>query len=190
MKKTHLLLYCFLLLPLLSLAHGSHGSGFMAGFTHPLLGLDHNLALLGTGVLSYIVDKKRWYIYASAFIIMMAVGGAMGIGNEASELIESLIATSVIVIGLMIAFGWRQNCSLILLTLAVFGYLHGYAHGAEKPADTTAFIYIAGFLTGAMILSALGWIISWYANKRGNPYRVFRFIGSIFVGFGLIQLIY
>ena len=32
--------------PTMLLAHGSHGSGVMAGFTHPILGVDHNVAIL------------------------------------------------------------------------------------------------------------------------------------------------
>jgi len=44
MKKTFAFL--IMLLPLSLFAHGGHGSGFMAGFTHPIFGLDHNIALI------------------------------------------------------------------------------------------------------------------------------------------------
>jgi len=43
MKKKLTTTAIFSLLPMLVFCHGSHGSGVMAGFTHPIFGWDHNL---------------------------------------------------------------------------------------------------------------------------------------------------
>lgn len=187
MKKK--LSFLLLFLPLSLFAHGAHGSGFMAGFTHPILGVDHNIALVGTGILGYLLNQKQWYLYPLAFITLMAIGGFLGIGQTATLGIEKFIAFSVLAIGLMI--GWPLSFGKIatLIILALFGFTHGYAHGAEMPADTTALKYISGFVVGASLLTILGWSIHLFVQKQTNTDRLITLIGGALMGAGLLMLL-
>ena len=187
MKKT--IAFLLLLMPISLFAHGGHGSGFMAGFTHPIFGIDHNVALIGTGILGYLLDQKRWYFYPLAFIGLMVVGGFLGIGKEATTLIEKIIAASVVVIGLIIGLRLNFGKAIIALLLAAFGFTHGFAHGAEMPADTTAFQYISCFAVGAILLGAIGWLLSLLATNQNNSERLHTLLGGILMGAGIILLI-
>jgi len=187
MKKY--LSFLLLLLPTIAFAHGSHGSGFMAGFTHPILGIDHNVVLLGTGLLGYLLNQKQWYLYPVAFILFMAVGGYLGIGQEATVAIEKFIAFSAVFVGLVIGFRFQLNKLIGLGLMGLFGFTHGFAHGAEMPEDTTAMQYISGFVIGAALLALLGWGIAFLVNRQSNTQRLFTFLGGILVGAGLIFLI-
>lgn len=152
-------------LPTFAFAHGSHGSGIMAGLTHPIFGLDHNFAILGTGILAYLLDKKRWFYYVLAFLGAMIIGGMLGIGEEATFLIEKIIAFSVLAIGLLIAFRVKLNFFLALFILGIFGYFHGFAHGAEMAIDNTALKYISGFSIGTVFLASIGMLLAMLMSK-------------------------
>jgi len=187
MKKSVVLL--LVLFPVYAFAHGSHGSGFMAGFTHPILGIDHNIALLGTGILGYLQNQRQWYRYPLAFILLMAVGGFLGIGQEATVAIEKFIAFSVIALGLIIGLQLSFGQAVTLLILAVFGFTHGFAHGAEMPANTTALQYISGFVIGATLLAAIGWGFSLLLQQRPTPKQLFTLVGGTLIGAGLMLLL-
>lgn len=177
--------FLILFLPVYAFAHGSHGSGFMAGFTHPIFGIDHNLALVGAGFLGFVLNPKKWYLYPLSFILLMAIGGFLGIGREATTLIEKFIAFSVIFIGIAIAFRFLKNSIIAFGALALFGLAHGFAHGAEMPEDTTALQYISGYIIGAILLAIIGSILAMLGNRRTNEVQLVRFMGGLLAGAGL-----
>ena len=179
----------FLLVPILSFAHGSHGSGFMAGFTHPILGIDHNLAIVGTGIIGYVLNKKQWYFYPAAFMVMMIIGGLLGIGNEATSLIENIIVGSVIVIGVVLGLSLKPSTIVAVSVLGIFGFVHGYAHGAEMPETTTAFKYISGYIGGAALLSLLGLVIGKLIGRKIAAVQYQILIGGILIGSALMMFI-
>ena len=151
-----ILLLC---LPCLLLAHGSHGNGVMAGFTHPIFGLDHMFAILGAGILGYLSDSKRWYLYLLGFLIPMIVGGLIGIGNEATFTIEKIIAFSVFLMGALIATRIEIHLVIGVILLGIFGFIHGYAHGAEMSVDNTALKYVSGYALGTALVGSVGMLI-------------------------------
>ena len=187
MKKIISILLLFL--PVYAFAHGSHGSGFMAGFTHPILGTDHNVALIGAGFLGYLLNQKQWYLFPLAFILLMAIGGFLGIGQEATLGIEKFIAFSVAFIGVAIGLRLSLGKAIGLGVLALFGFAHGFAHGAEMPEDTTALQYISGFVLGAALLGVVGWGIANVIHRQENKERWITFFGGILAGAGLLLLL-
>ena len=183
------LISIFVLIPCLAIAHGVHGSGMIAGFTHPILGIDHNVAILGTGFLGYLLQPKRWYLPSLAFILLMAIGGLMGIDNEATLLIEKSIAFSVLIVGIMILFRDKVNYALILLLLAAFGFIHGYAHGAEMPQTNTVIKYIPGYLIGTTLLASIGSLIARIVSNRKSNITSVSIVGGIIIGCGLMIIL-
>lgn len=188
LQKT-ITLAVLLFVPTIIFAHGGHGDGVMAGFTHPILGVDHNVAILGSGFLGYLLHQKNWYLYPLAFIAAMVIGGFMGVNQEATFLIEKIIAFSVFSIGLLAAFRSRLNTLLVLLLLAIFGYFHGYAHGAEMPETNTVFKYIPGFTLGAILLACIGAFIGKIAYNSNNANTLTSLISGIIIGCGIMMLL-
>jgi len=185
------IVFSFLIfLPSILLAHGSHGSGLMAGFTHPILGIDHAIALFGTGILALFLDHKfKWFYTALIFILAMIIGGYLGINNEATFLIEKIIAASVLLIGLFIGMNKKINLVLILVSISIFGFFHGFAHGAEMPEATQAIKYIPGFALGALLMASLGMVICKFLISKSNPSPVSLFLSGLLVGMGFLILI-
>ena len=179
-----------LLIPSLSYAHGGHGSGFIEGFTHPIFGVDHFLTIIGIAILAYTLDPKKWYKFIGVFIIMMIIGGIIGIGKEASPAIEKIIAISVLAIGVGILFLPLTKSTLAILSIiAIIGFFHGYAHGVEMSETNTIYKYVPGYSVGAILLSSVGWQISKYSSDTSNPIGIYRFIGGLIAGAGIIIVI-
>ena len=92
----------------------------------------------------------------------------------------------MIALGLIIGLRLSLGQVITILLLAIFGFTHGYAHGAEMPSDTTAFQYISGFVIGAALLALIGWSLSSLLQQRPQPQQLFTLVGGILVGAGLM----
>ena len=120
----------------------------------------------------------------------MIIGGLIGIGNEATPLIEKIIASSVLIHGILIAINRKIPIQVLYLLIAIFGFVHGYAHGAEMPDDNTALQYISGYVIGTILLSILGVLISKSINISSSPSSYSKtFLGGIVIGCGIILLL-
>ena len=83
-------------------------NGFYDGLSHPVLGLDHFLAMVCVGVVSSQIGGKAIWTVPSLFVLFMIVGGAAGLFIEIlaitfSDIIEWGIIFSVIFLGLSVA---------------------------------------------------------------------------------------
>jgi len=161
------------LLPGTAIAHeGSslpYGS-FLAGLTHPVLGLDHFLAMVSVGIVSAQIGGRAIWTVPATFVAVMAVGGVLGWLDIGLTAIESGIALSVLGLGLAIAADKKLPISLAMTAVGFFAIFHGYAHGAEMPGVARASTYAAGFLTGTAVLHICGVLIGDIAQhyKRGK----------------------
>ncbi len=138
-----------------SLPYGS----FLAGLTHPVLGLDHFLAMVSVGIISAQIGGRAIWSVPATFVAVMAVGGLLGWLDVGLTAIEMGIALSVLGLGLAIAFDKRLPISLTMSAVGFFAIFHGYAHGAEMPTVARASTYAAGFLTGTAVLHISGVLI-------------------------------
>ena len=174
--------------PLFLLGHGAHGGGIMEGLTHPIFGLDHFIAILGTGVLGYLLNPSKWYLPLLAFLGLMIIGGFLGISNEATFLLEKIIAFSVLAIGTAIAFKLRVGLIPVLVVVGIFGFCHGYAHGAEMSETNTALKYISGYSIGTLIASTLGMLLARLVNSQSQGEINCRILGGVIMGCGIMIL--
>lgn len=156
-KAVFLLAFCALGVPA-ALAHTGTdtGSGFSAGFGHPLGGLDHTLAMIAVGIWGAILGRPLLWVLPVAFPAMMVVGGIAGIANIGLPFVETGIALSVIALGLAIAAGWAAPREAALALVAVFAVFHGYAHGQELPHAASPAAYAAGFVLATGLLHLTG----------------------------------
>ncbi len=135
---------------------GVHGVGLAAGMMHPFSGLDHLLAMIAVGAWAAQQGGRARWAVPLAFVAMMVAGGAWGgLGNWLPG-IESGIAASVLVLGLLIAFSARLPLAAGMALAGAFALFHGYAHGAEMPAIANAWLYALGFVLSTALLHAAG----------------------------------
>ena len=78
-KNFFVFLICSIIYPLPALAHAFFGKiGFYDGITHPVLGLDHFLAMISVGILSAQIGGRAIWTVPLTFVIIMTIGGLFG----------------------------------------------------------------------------------------------------------------
>jgi len=139
-------------------AHTGHGavSGLAAGFGHPFGGLDHILTMIAVGILGVQIGGRAAWALPATFVAMMVAGGALGASGVAVPLVEPGIVGSVIVLGAVLAAGWRVPASAALPVIGMFAVFHGHAHGAELPVGSSALTYGASFVLATCLLHLAG----------------------------------
>lgn len=156
-------------------AHPGHASeGFADGLVHPLLGLDHWLAMLGLGLWSCAAGIPR---RALATVCMALAAGAFV--PAALPVVEPLIAASVLVAGLMGLGGTRLPVNLGLALAGAFSLLHGHAHGQE----TAGFAAASGALCMSMGLMTIGWLVGRNARLQKVAPALVALAGAGMLGF-------
>lgn len=156
---------------------GAHAaSGLAGGFTHPLLGLDHVLAMLAVGVWAAQQGGRALWALPAAFVATMLAGGALGFAGLGLPAVELGVAGSVLLLGLLIAGRSRLPLTASVALVGLFALLHGHAHGAEAPAGAAPLLYAAGFAAATLLLHGLGIALTRLA-MRGLPALAVRSAG-------------
>ena len=182
------------IVPAVALAHEQQvirfGS-FLGGLTHPVLGLDHFLAMVSVGLVSSMVGGRAIWTVPSLFVVMMAVGGLIGRADIglSSGAIETGIAVSVIALGGALAADRQLPVRGVMAAVVFFGFFHGYAHGVEIPNIARPVVYAMGFLLGTALIHILGVVIGEVAKRytRGRP--VIRILGGAFMVIGVLFIL-
>jgi urease accessory protein len=128
-------------------AHGLADGGLLAGASHPLLGLDHLLLLLGVGGVASFVGAQ---------VLLFALGGAL-LGSLLGSLgghlpgAELLAALGVSALGLVLLQSQRSSqppqLGLLGSVVAAAVAVHALLHGQEASGS-------AGWWIGAALASA------------------------------------
>lgn len=128
-----------------------------SGLAHPLGGLDHLLAMLAVGLFAARQRGGARWMRCRRLRAGDAGGAALSAAGIALPAVETGIAASVLVFGLLIASLARLPLAAALPLVAAFALFHGHAHHAEMGAGS-AFAYTAGFAlaTAALHLAGLG----------------------------------
>ncbi|HEV2507185.1 MAG TPA: HupE/UreJ family protein [Mesorhizobium sp.] len=198
MKKTTLLTTIALSLAASpAFAHlnpAEHGS-FAAGFSHPLSGLDHILAMVAVGLWAAMLggralleqfqekcaavfrpelrkNKKLERFRVSvkngnALVVPAAFVGVMLLGFVAGLYgMPLLILASVVVLGLLVALALRVPAATGAVIVGFFAFFHGHAHGAEIGAAAFA-SYAAGFAISTALLHGAGILVGLGLGRLG-----------------------
>jgi urease accessory protein len=191
MIKTRLPVFLLGLLGLapLALAHPGHlhdSAGFLAGFLHPLTGVDHVLFMLAVGVwIALRVSAARRGALLAIPVVQGAAAGAVALPLSAAAW-ELALAVSLIAMGALL---WRARGSLLAVALAVLGAgLHAAVHWAEMPAGADALGYGFGMLAASVLLYALGGLVG--VALRRFAERGARAFGITLAGGGLWMLLF
>ncbi len=130
--------------------------GFMHGLAHPIGGLDHVLAMVAVGLLAAGLGGRAIWMVPAAFVVMMAVGGALGMAQVSVPYVELGIAASVVVLGLAVALRLPMPTVGAMALVGFFAIFHGFAHGVEMPVDASGAGYASGFLLATAFLHGIG----------------------------------
>jgi len=160
-----LFLLSLFLLPATASAHQETGTvwGFTSGFVHPLTGLDHIAAMVAVGLWGAFLGAPAMWVLPVVFPLVMAFGGALGVLGVPLPGVETGIALSSVILGIVVA------------------------HGAEMPKAANAATYAIGFViaTGLLHLSgiAFGLLVRWSWGKK-----LVRLggVAIAFIGFGFL----
>ncbi|QIM52674.1 HupE/UreJ family protein [Hydrogenophaga crocea] len=152
----------------LALAHvgadqGDH-HGLLAGFLHPVTGLDHLAAMVAVGLWSATTTRRFW-LAPLAFALTLLVGALLAQGGLSLPAIEPMIAASMLVVGLLLAARARLPEALGAALVGGFALFHGAAHGQELAGMTalagmvagTAALHLAGMGLGRLLLRHSVW---------------------------------
>lgn len=141
-----------------ALAHTAHmsGHGFSAGFSHPIFGYDHLLAMLAVGIWGAFLGAPAIWALPVTFPLVMAFGAVLGIGGVWLPGAEWVIALSVLSLGAAIALAARPPLVFAAVLVGLFAIFHGYAHGRELPEDSSALLFAIGFVLATGLIHLLG----------------------------------
>ncbi len=159
-----------------ALAHSTEGvaGGLISGLLHPILGLDHLVAMVAVGLWGAQLGRPLIIALPIAFPIVMALGGVLGLANAPMIAVEVGIALSALVLGLAVAFAYRAPVFLAIALVAVFAVFHGYAHGQELPEAASPLAYGIGFVAATGLLHAVGIAIGLLNDWRPRGPSVVR----------------
>lgn len=148
-------------------AHTGAGSisGVGAGFSHPIGGADHILAMVAVGFWAAQIGGRSLWAVPLSFVAMMGVGAFLGIQGVHIPFIEEGIMASVLVLGAMIGFGIKMPVVFSSALVGVFAIFHGTAHGAEMPFIASGVEYGIGFVLATGLLHISGIVIGLLLSK-------------------------
>ncbi|MHB1224660.1 MAG: HupE/UreJ family protein [Gemmatimonadaceae bacterium] len=173
-----------------ALAHTGIGPvhGMAHGLVHPLGGWDHLLAMVAVGLWAAQRSGRAVWSIPAGFLLGMVGGGALGMTGVALPAVEAGILLSVMILGALVAAAVRPPLAASLLLVALFGMLHGHAHGAEMPAAVSALSYAIGFCGATALLHASGALAALGLRRysaRAASMRMVRLAGSAIAAAGV-----
>ena len=151
------------------LPHVQYGS-VAAGFSHPLFGLDHILAMVAVGLWASLRGGRAIWAVPAAFVAMMIVGFGLALTGVSLPLVEPMILASSVVLGLVVAMAVRLDVRTCAAIVALFALFHGFAHGTEL-GGAGSLRFGTGFVLATVLLHTIGVTVGLVVGliaKRGD----------------------
>ena len=183
--------------------------GFYDGLSHPVLGIDHFLAMVSVGIVSSQIGGRAIWTVPATFVGVMIVGGIIGIAAEINKgfddqvislseagslnyfadyiytIIEFGIVLSVILLGLAIAIEKKLSVGITMIFVGFFGLCHGAAHGLEMPWAANPVLFASGFASGTATLHLFGVGIGYFFIRSTISSILLRLIGFVCALYGI-----
>ncbi|WP_208246170.1 HupE/UreJ family protein (plasmid) [Rhizobium sp. T1470] len=149
-----------------ALAHtgASHADGLVAGLCHPLMGIDHLLAMLSVGVWSAAAIPNKVWAAPAAFTCAMLAGAGLAFAGVGLPGVEGMVAASVLALGLMVAIGAKMPVLAGLGFAGLFAVFNGHAHAVEASGAVIA--YVAGFSLSTVAIQMAGVGIGQFISSK------------------------
>lgn len=140
-------------------AYSQGHTGFVAGFVHPLTGLDHLAVMVSVGLWSALAARRAGATLLwgpAGFAGMLLVGALLGLRGLQLPAVEPMIAASLVVTGLLVVSRLRLPGLAAALLMGAFALFHGLAHGDELAGGASALPALSGMLAATLLLHATG----------------------------------
>lgn len=160
---------------------------FTLGVAHPLLGVDHILVMIAVGLWAVLVGGRAIWVLPMTFLATMLAGFAAANVGLDIPLVEPVISSSIIAVGLLVALAVKAPVWLGALITAVFAIFHGHAHGTEAAAVSLA-SYAIGFTLATATLHAIGVGLGIFAAESIRRFAL-RTMGGITALIGLALMV-
>lgn len=161
-----------------------HGS-FMAGFSHPLFGLDHILVMVAVGLWAAQIGGKALLGVPAAFVAAMAIGFGLALAGVDLPFVEPAILASVVALGLLVAMAVKLDTAASAAIVATFALFHGHAHGGEL-GSAGAFEFGVGFVVATALLHIAGIGFGLAIARLSGGAIAARILGAITALAGLV----
>jgi urease accessory protein len=125
--------------------------GLLSGISHPAVGLDHLTFMVMIGLVAALIPPGLTVI--ASFVVASLIGIVIHAANFDFPYSEQLVATTVILGGLLLIAGYGSNGSIWLPFAVIAGLIHGYAFGETILGANLD-------VTGAYMLGVLGVVIA------------------------------
>lgn len=164
-----------------AIAHPGHGvhthNDFLSGLMHPLMGIDHLLAMAAIGFWSMRQSTSMKGSVPLFVVGGMIVGAALAWGGIQLTGVETGIAMSVLLAGVLIATMTKLPTAIGGTLVALFMLTHGYAHGLEMAEGTSLFSYLVGFVVATLAITFAGRGLGALMLNADN--RITRALGGV-----------
>ena len=147
----------------------------LQGMLHPITGLDHLAAMLAVGCWSALTARRVW-VAPLAFANVLLAGALLGMAGVALPAVEPMVASSLLVLGLLLAARTRMPGAAAAVLVGIFAAFHGWAHGSEL-SGALWFAPLAGIVLATLALHALG--VALGLALRGRSLWWSRLAGSV-----------
>jgi urease accessory protein len=162
-------------------------NSFVAGFVHPMEGIDHIVVMLTVGVWGVIAGGRALWVWPLAFVSMMLAGFISAVAGLSLPWTSAAIFSSLVVLTLMVALAVRAPVWAGAVLVGLFAIFHGHAHGTEAAASNLA-MYATGFALATAGLHAIG-IALGFTAQRSMGLRTVRAIGAAACLGGLVWMV-
>lgn len=140
--------------PLYAHTTAMSNTGPAAGIVHPLLGADHLLAMLAVGIWAAQLRGESLWKLPLAFAMALLLGVQLNVAGVVLPVVGPVVATTLLVCGLMMALQLSCRSWLAAGLLALFGLFQGYTHGTLPGGD--ALPYNGGLIVMSVLLQLAG----------------------------------
>lgn len=161
--------------------------GLISGLAHPVIGPDHLAFLLAVGVVVGVGGLNL--ALPVVFVAAMAIGVMVHVNGIGLPDAEIIVALSVLLAGVLIAYGRALPVAIWGTLFAVAGLFHGYAFGESIFGAEAA--PLGAYLLGLVaIQSAVIVGIAMVARRMGSGISAWapRLAGALVVAVGAIAL--
>jgi urease accessory protein len=156
--------------------------GLLSGLGHPIIGLDHFAFIVLAMFLAATVRGWSRPLVPLAFVAATVAGTVVHLGAANIPMVETLVALSVIVAGVLALVRQQWGALALAGVFAISGIFHGYAYGETVVgAEATPILaYLAGFalIQYALILGGV-WTLDRLASRSATLRLLAARIGAV-----------
>jgi urease accessory protein len=158
---------------------------FYGGVLHPLTALEHALPILALGLLAGQQGEGAALL---VFPLALLSGAVLAVTTPALSSTRFLNAASFVVLGLLVAAGWRLPLTLLIALGAVFGLSHGYENGRAMGPETAMHLFVPGVAVAGGLVTALVSAATIDLAARTWARVAVRVVGSWIAAIGIMTI--